>query len=356
MSGECDAPSPFPTLRVAEVTAPAVSDRWLVRSLWAQSAVGIIGGAPKCSKTWLGLDLAVSVASGTPCLGVFAVERPGPALVYLAEDSAAMARERIEGIARHRGLDLEVLDLHLITAPAMRLDLPSDILRLRATITALKPRLLLLDPFVRLHRIDENNAGEVSGVLAELRLLQRTHDLAIVLVHHARKNGRGSAGLALRGSGDLYAWVDSYAYLQRRQSGLQLTVEHRFERAIDPVALKLVADDDGSSPHLELEDTAAVDPNGATDLAKSLIDAMRTAQAPLTRTALRAQLKVNNQRLGNALDELVKTGCVLRTPAGWELASVGHGATAGVPFRPASLGAHQNGTADAHESLLEDGA
>ena len=59
MNADGDSSSPFPTVRVAEVTAPAQSERWLVRSLWAASAVGIIGGAPKTSKTWLGLDLAV---------------------------------------------------------------------------------------------------------------------------------------------------------------------------------------------------------------------------------------------------------------------------------------------------------
>ena len=354
MTAAPDTASPFPTVRVAEVTPPAQSERWLVRSLWAASAVGIIAGAPKSSKTWFGLDLAVSVASATPCLGGFAVEQPGPVLAYLAEDSAAMARERIEGIARHRGLDLKTLDLHLITAPAMRLDLAADILRLRATVSVLRPRLLLLDPFVRLHRIDENNAGEVSGVLAELRLLQRTHDLAIVLVHHARKNGRGSAGLALRGSGDLYAWVDSYAYLQRRQSGLQLTLEHRFERAIDPVALKLVAEADGSCPHLELEDATAVDPTGAIDLGESLINAMRTAQAPLTRTALRAILKVNNQRLGNALGELVTTGRLVRTPDGWALPPTPRAVTTAVPFRSGSLGADENGTTNRQATLFEE--
>ena len=32
----------------------------------------------KCLKTWLGLDLALSVATGTPCLGKYAVPEPGP--------------------------------------------------------------------------------------------------------------------------------------------------------------------------------------------------------------------------------------------------------------------------------------
>jgi len=58
-----------------------------VEQLWGASSVGLIGGAPKCSKTWLGLDLALSVATGTPCLGHYAVPEPGPVLVYLAEDA-----------------------------------------------------------------------------------------------------------------------------------------------------------------------------------------------------------------------------------------------------------------------------
>jgi RecA-family ATPase len=171
---------PLRVQRVAEIDAPAQSRPWLVRSLWASSAVGILGGPPKCGKTWLGLDLAISVASGTPCLGAFPVDSNGPTLVYLAEDS----------------LDLESLDLYLITEPALRLDREADLHKLAAALTKLEPRLLLLDPFVRLHRRDENSSADVSGLLGDLRLLQRNHNLAIVLVHHVRKNGRGPQGEA----------------------------------------------------------------------------------------------------------------------------------------------------------------
>ena len=67
--------------------------------------MGVIGGAPKCSKTWLALDMSLSVATGTACLDRYEVPEPGPVLIYLAEDSLAIVRERVEGIARHRGLD-----------------------------------------------------------------------------------------------------------------------------------------------------------------------------------------------------------------------------------------------------------
>ena len=78
------------------------------------------------------------------------------------------------------------------------------------------PRLLVLDPFVRLHRIDENDAGQVSALLGYLRELQREHDVAVLVVHHARKNGSaGQSGQSLRGSGDFFAWADSLLYVRR---------------------------------------------------------------------------------------------------------------------------------------------
>src|SRR6266699_3516369 len=42
---------------------------WLVEGLWPQRAVGFIGGQPKAGKSWLALDLAISVATGTQFLG-----------------------------------------------------------------------------------------------------------------------------------------------------------------------------------------------------------------------------------------------------------------------------------------------
>ncbi len=91
-----------------------------MEELWGASSVGVIGGAPKCAKTWLGLDMALSVATGTACLGKYVVPEPGPVLVYLAEDALPAVRDRVEGMARHRGLDLSQVEIHVITAPVLR--------------------------------------------------------------------------------------------------------------------------------------------------------------------------------------------------------------------------------------------
>ena len=83
---------PLPVVRLGEIRGEDNAQRWLVEELWGASSVGVIGGAPKCSKTWLGLDIALSVATGTACLGKYAVPEPGPVLIYLAEDALPVVR------------------------------------------------------------------------------------------------------------------------------------------------------------------------------------------------------------------------------------------------------------------------
>ena len=62
--------NPLPTVPVHAIDPQPDAPQWLVRDLWTTAAVGVIGGSPKVAKSWLGLDLAVSVASGTPALGL----------------------------------------------------------------------------------------------------------------------------------------------------------------------------------------------------------------------------------------------------------------------------------------------
>jgi hypothetical protein len=306
----------LPVMRVGEIASDELAERWLVEQLWSARSVGVIGGAPKSAKTWLGLDMALSVATGTPCLGKYAVPEPGPVLVYLAEDALLVVRERIEGMARHRGLHLDQVEIYVITAPALRLDRDPDRARLWETTRWLRPRLLLLDPLVRLHGIDENSAGDVSGLLAYFRSLQRELGLSVLLVHHTRKNaGDGvAAGLGLRGSGDIHAFGDSNLYLQRTKERLMLSSEHRAAPAGAPVYLELVADD-AATAHLEVVGEHH-DEQGC-GLEGEVLGLLAQGQV-LTRTRLRDSLAVKNDRLGEVLESLERAGQVVRTSGGWQ--------------------------------------
>ncbi len=312
MSGE----QALPVVRVAELASDEIAERWLVEQLWCANSVGVIGGAPKCAKTWLGLDMSLSVATGTPCLGKYAVPEPGPVLVYLAEDALRAVRERIEGMARHRGLDLEEVQIHVITAPVLRLDQDRDRTRLRETVRRLRPRLLVLDPLVRLHGIDENHAGDVAELLGYFRTLQRELGLAVLLVHHTRKNAADgvAAGQGLRGSGDIHAFGDSNLYLQRTKEHLILSSEHRAAPAAAPVYLDLVATD-AETTHLEV--MAAPDDDTERNLEERVL-ALLSEGRVLTRASLRDSLAVKNERLGTVLESLERAGKVGRTPTGWK--------------------------------------
>ncbi len=243
---------PLSIVQAAMLDKQDEEQHWLIEGLWARSAIGLIGGAPKCCKTWLGLDMAVSVATGTKALGHFETKAPGKALVFLAEDALPQVRSRIEALCRHRNKDIWLLDLYVITAPVLRLDLAADQQRLAQAVDQLRPRLLLLDPLVRLHRLDENSAAEISGLLGYIRDLQRRFDVAIVLVHHASKKQRAQPGQALRGSSDLHAIGDCNAYLARDGDRIVLTLEHRAAKAPPPMVLDLVADQGGEATHLRV--------------------------------------------------------------------------------------------------------
>jgi hypothetical protein len=316
------APAPLPTARVAELDEVAGPTPWLVRSLWSAQAVGFVAGTPKSCKSWLGLDLAISIASNTPCLDRFQVDDPGRSLVFLAEDSLPQVRRRIQGICNHRRLDLDSLDLFVITSPSLRLDSPEDQARLDATVAELRPRLVLLDPLVRLHRIDENSAAETSALLGALRHLQRKHQTAIAVVHHVGKRSHSQLGQALRGSTDLHAWSDSAAYLVRKRDRLELALEHRSAPAPEPFAIELIGDDPAGA-HLRV--CPDVDATTSSNIPEPpLVDLLRKrladAREPLPRSTLRRDLRVNNQRLGDALLRLERDGIARRSAQGWALA------------------------------------
>src|ERR1700675_3554811 len=150
------AMSLLPVVPAWRLADRAEDQRWLVTGLWSEQAVGIIGGEPKCCKSFLALDLAVAVAAGVPCLRRFAVPRAGRVLLFAAEDALHIVRRPLEGISAAAGVALANLDIQVITAPTLRLDLDADRRNLAETVARLQPRLLILDPFVRLHRIDEN--------------------------------------------------------------------------------------------------------------------------------------------------------------------------------------------------------
>ncbi len=313
--------SGFPTVRVGEVEPlDKSSGDWLVERLWSWRAVGVVGGAPKSAKSWTAMDLALSVATGTKALGAFPVTKPGPVVFFAAEDAQARVRERFAAIAATRSLDLGAIEVHLLDVPVLRLDDAKDQRRLVYTLRSLRPRLLVLDPLVRLHRADENSSTEISGLLSFLRSIEREIETSVLLVHHTRKDVSLNAqpGQGLRGSSDIWAFGDSNLYLRKTGADrVLLSIEHRSAPSPSPITVALALN---PHPHLEvvadpIQEQDTVVPKD--EVSTSILAELQKSPSPLRLEDLRSRIRVRKQRIVDALRKLADTDQVAKCEEGF---------------------------------------
>jgi len=292
--------------------------QWLVQDLWSEQAVGILGGEPKCCKSFLALDVAVSVASGAACLRQFPVRRCGPVLLFPAEDSLAVVRQRLEGIAAAAQVPFASLPVQVITAPALRLDTPTDRERLAHTVEQQRPILLILDPLIRLHRVDENDATQIAALLSYLRELQRKFQLAVMVVHHARKDAHGNRpGQALRGSSELHGWGDSNLYMRRKGAQLTLSTEHRAAPSQDHIPLQLTQS--GSALALTVLEHTTPEAAPRPTPAERVQQVLAQCAAPTPVQQLQKLCGLRTATVCSALAELTTLGQVIRDARGYQL-------------------------------------
>ena len=321
MSPASDRRAPFPVRPVHEVEPRSSERRWLIDELFTSASVGLLGGPPKAFKPWVAAELALAVATGTKAFGRFAAPDPGPVLFFGAEDPPPDLRTRFDSIARARSLDLAKAPLLLLDIAQLRLDDAIHLDRLQRTVALHAPRLLVLDPFVRLVAgLDENSARDVSTVLGALRTLQRECNVAILLIHHMRKSPAAHPAQQLRGSGDFSAWLDSGLYLTRHGDDRVLVVEHRSAPAPSPFRLRLVP---GDTPHLAIQDAEGGDAATAADdpLKARVVEHLHATPRPQPTEALRVALRVRKADLLAALRGLADRGLVTKTERGWTLAA-----------------------------------
>lgn len=193
----------------------------LVEDLMPAGGVGFIAGPSGARKTWLCLEIAICVSTGNPVFGQFPVLNPGHVLFVLGEDSLRSVQNRLSLLTHGKGLPDSALDkIHFLEATGI---LSSEELRKQLMTFCRKysPKLLILDPFVRMHNADENVSKDIQPVLGFLRKIQREFRCAVWLTHHLSKNRsddkRRSGRLMelMRGSGDLGAWADTVISIDR---------------------------------------------------------------------------------------------------------------------------------------------
>ena len=159
-----------------------------------QTMLVIIGKA-KSMKTFLGLNMVLAIASGRP-LGNFPIERKATVLYLSAEGGYYPARARIKTIAR--GIDEEALN-RIIYPDKVNYSIDNDASykMLRKLIENIKPEVLVLDPLIRFHSVDENSSQGMNIIFRRIRELMKDFKLSVIIIHHTgkvvSKGGRGSS-------------------------------------------------------------------------------------------------------------------------------------------------------------------
>ncbi len=176
-------------------TDPPTLD-WLANGLLARSSLNLIVGAPGSKKTWLALDLAVCIASGSPWLGF--ETQPAPALIIDEEGGLPRLWDRLHRVMRGHNAPAQI-PLYFISMAGYNLATRSEVDHLIARAQHLNAGLIIIDALANVMAgTDENNVLTVQPVFSNLRRLAQVCNAAVLVVHHTNKQGifRGSTLIA----------------------------------------------------------------------------------------------------------------------------------------------------------------
>ncbi|GAX60918.1 hypothetical protein SCALIN_C15_0060 [Candidatus Scalindua japonica] len=245
-SGSNKVATGIPIIHIADIEHKPVE--FQIDRIWPIKSVGVMAGQPGVCKTWLALEIAVSIASGTKLFDRHQCEK-GKVLVFNAEDDpATITRPRIAAFACHKNLKIRDLDLNLLNIPSIFIDDRDTKDRFEITVSKYKPDIIILDPLRNVHSLDEDNATDMLKLLHFLREINRKYSCSILLVCHDKKRGNDNGtdrASKVRGSNALVGWRDNAIFLDKDKEGMiRVEIYNRACLSIPPFFIKLMTKDD----------------------------------------------------------------------------------------------------------------
>lgn len=287
----------------------------------------VLAGAPKVGKSWLSLDIALSVARGTAVLDENVHRCVKGAVLYLAlEDSERRLRGRLEQLLG-TGPDWPRNLFFETEWPGMHAD---GLERLDQWIAATEgARLIVLDVFQKFRSIGSQAGYEQDyRDLTKLLDLARHRQIGIILVHHLRKSGSGDPFERITGSAGFLGVPDTNIVLDKGRSGTRLLAQGR---DIEEVSREIVFDPLARVWRLAKPRLVVKHPE--RDRIRAILGA---SPSPLSAIAIAAQTGQTANAVSKMLGEMIGDGQVVK--AGW-----------GLYADPPPLDA-SNGDGDAHSA------
>jgi hypothetical protein len=239
--------------------------------------------------------------------------------MVFGEHSLSTARSRLKKLASGRGLTKDDLkSLHMLAEQNVLASEPERE-KMLASVRRLRPRLVVLDPLVRMHNADENDANAMRPIFSFLRRMSNELDASVILPHHLRKRRQDDFGTGdrklelLRGTGDLGAWADAVLVLERLgddpNSPTKVTVAKQRDAA-GRAPFHFELDIKGDAAHLIVHEGTAEDLR-TRDLSTRLLEAViKAGTAGIPKNVAFKTLRGSTDLKRCALEILVASGAV----------------------------------------------
>ncbi len=208
----------FETVNCEEImTQPLKPIEFVVDNLITQGLF-ILAGAPKIGKSWLALDICLSVAKGEPVLN--AKTKQGTALYLCLEDSKIRIQNRLFEMTDEPTEHLHFALIANSISNGLIEQIESFISEHRDT------RIIFIDTLqkVRSDSLDSNYASDYKE-LSVLKYVADRYSVAIVLVHHLRKTKDTDPFNMISGTTGLSGCVDgSFVLLESKRGSRNATL------------------------------------------------------------------------------------------------------------------------------------
>jgi AAA domain len=166
---------------------------WVIRGLLPQGLT-VLAGPPKAKKSWLCLALVMAVGAGQKALGQIPTKKQR-CIYFALEDTPARLKERVEqmvdGVDTHAKVTF-IFDWSTVDEQG---NITEGIDRLRQAIEKNKPALVIIDTLAMVRTLRNKNENEYNGdyrALGPFKKLADEFNVAIILVHHTRKDEQNS--------------------------------------------------------------------------------------------------------------------------------------------------------------------
>ena len=229
----------FPTLRLEQLmNMPPI--KWLVRTMYTRHGFAVMYGEPGCGKTFVALDIALSVASGRD---FHDMDTEQGAVLYIAGEGVGGLGKRVRAWIDNRGAGCVERELPFYILPtAVNFAGPGDVEKLLSTIDELAAdcgqfSLIVIDTVARaLLGADENSATDIGKFVRACDAIKEHTGAAVIGIHHSGKDG----GKGMRGSSALLGAVDTSVRVKRSADVITLSTEKQKDaEPADDIYLKM---------------------------------------------------------------------------------------------------------------------